>query len=183
MLVGVCAELDAAVVDLANVLLQEGKWPSDWQSSLLIPLLKSGKKEADPSSYRGISIGDHMSKVVAGLLERRLRSYLRNTGHAFREQFGFQPARSCMDALLVLTSSLHERISRNKQTFVAFVDFSNAFPTVWRSGLLPNLQQTGIGDSKVFRLMETHWRACTARSRTVCCSMARSQVSLSKSRG
>ena len=55
-----------------NQILAKGIYPNKWNNSNLIPLFKSGDC-TDPADYRGISIGNPISKIFAKCLNARLQ--------------------------------------------------------------------------------------------------------------
>ena len=60
------------------------------------------------------------------------------------EQNGFMKERSTVDQLLSLTSIVDSKLTKNAETFAAFIDFKNAYGTVNRSLLWSRLAEMGI---------------------------------------
>lgn len=112
--------------------------PTPWNLSLLSPLYKGGKKKrADPSSYRGIYLCSAFSKLFEGLLLSRLTQFTERKNTLTQNQLGTRPSRQAHDAIYCLLSNIQfNQIHVKKPTYVAFLDYTTAFPSVHRERLL-----------------------------------------------
>ena len=57
---------------------------------------------------------------------------------------GFRPNMRTSSNLFVLKTLVDKRFHKNEKLYCCFVDFSKAFDTVWRKGLLAKLKTFGI---------------------------------------
>ena len=60
------------------------------------------------------------------------------------QQGGFRENRGCIDQLTVLYKIVEKRLSLDKTTIIAFIDFRKAFDKVWRDGLLWKMNELGV---------------------------------------
>ena len=75
------------MTDLCNAILVEGKIPSDWKESILVPVFKGKGDPMECGSYRAIKLLEHAMKVVERVLEKRIRDQV----NINEMQFGFRP--------------------------------------------------------------------------------------------
>ena len=97
----------------------EGHVPQEWITSVIMPI---PKPKTDPLTYRPISLISVPCKIYAGILNKRLSTWLERNDILAEEQNGFRKNRSCVDHLHALTSIVKNRKIRKKDTFVCFID-------------------------------------------------------------
>ena len=100
---------------------------------IIVPLHK-GEDAADIGKYRGVTLGSHLRKLFCQILKSRLEIVERG-GILGEAQGGFRRDRQTIGQLFVLNSVIQLRRSRGKKTWLAFLDLSKAFPSVWWEGL------------------------------------------------
>ena len=100
------------------------------------------------SNYRGIALGSCVAKVLTRLLSKRLSAYAEEE-ILTEAQGGFRSERRCADQILILRGVCELRRKEKKGTYVAFLDVSKAYDTVWREGLWKKMEQYGIEDKFV----------------------------------
>ena len=79
---GVVVEMMAAggdlpvewMTDLCNSIIAEGRIPTDWPKSTLVPLYKGKGDPLECGSYRAIKLLEQRMKVMERVLEQRVRS-------------------------------------------------------------------------------------------------------------
>ena len=64
-------------------------------------------------------------------------------------QGGFRSERRCADQILILRGVCELRRKEKKGTYMAFLDVSKAYDTVWREGLWRKMQQYGVEEKFV----------------------------------
>ena len=131
-----------SLTQLLNIALDEECVPSDWRKSYVVPLFKSGDTEV-ASNYRGIALGSCVAKVFTRCLTRRLGEFAEER-ILTEAQGGFRGKRSCADQILVLRGVCELRRRRRKGTYLAFLDVSKAYDTVWREGLWEKMRRYGV---------------------------------------
>ena len=53
------------LLSVLNNIWLSGNFPSSWRTSTVIPVLKPGKQESDPGSYRPIALTSCICKIMA----------------------------------------------------------------------------------------------------------------------
>ena len=59
------------ILNLLNSVYNEGIYPDEWSSAIIVPIFKKGDK-SNPSNYRGISLLNILSKIYTAILNERL---------------------------------------------------------------------------------------------------------------
>ena len=83
---------------LFNKIWQSNKMPEEWRKSTLVPLYKNKGDIQDCSNYRGIKLISHTMKLWEKVIEYCLREHAKIA----KNQFGFMPGRSTMEAIHIL---------------------------------------------------------------------------------
>ena len=113
---------------------------------LLQPIYKGHSKDkTDPASYRGISLNDTLAKLFEGLLITRLTTHTELLNTLIDSQLGTNPHTQTHDAIYSFFAIIqHNKYTLDKPTYVAFVDYSTAWPSVHRDGLSSTLLKNDI---------------------------------------
>lgn len=77
-------------------------------------------------------------------------------------QAGFRKGFSTLDNILVLQFLTHTLINSKKKLLCAFVDFKQAFDTVWRGGLWYKLLKSGI-NGKCFTYIKNMYKGIKSK--------------------
>ena len=64
------------LLDVLNDIWISSNFPESWRTSTIIPVLKAGKDESDPSSYRPIALTSCICKIMERMINDRLVWYL-----------------------------------------------------------------------------------------------------------
>ena len=118
-----------------NCVLNTGLIPKSWLEGVIFPIYKNKGDPKDPSNYRPITILSCMGKFFTSVLNQRLTIFLEENDIIEQNQAGFRKGYSCADHLFTLHSLFELLKKRKMKLFTAFIDFSQAFDSVWRSGL------------------------------------------------
>ena len=94
---------------LFNACFNLGVVPSQWNKSIICPILKPGKDSRDPYSYRSISLMSTVAKLFNSVLNNRLVKCLNQKDILYDEQNGFRKYRSCLDHIYSLCTILRNR--------------------------------------------------------------------------
>jgi hypothetical protein len=132
--------MNESLWQLCSAVFDREQVPSTWMKAVKVPLKKkgSGKYFED---YRGITLLSVVGKVFGIVIETRLREYCESAGILVDNQFGFRKGRASRDALYVLSEIVNRK---DRVNYVAFIDISKAYPSVWRDGLWWKLKKAGI---------------------------------------
>jgi len=103
-------------------------------------------------SYRGISLLSVPGKVLCSVITQRINRHLEE---GYREtQHGFRKGKSTVDAIFVLRQTIEKCYEWNIDCYNLFVDFQQAFDSVYRKGLWLLLRSTGI-PCKLINILES----------------------------
>ena len=162
MLLGGGKVLWRRLTAILNACWEEEYIPADWMEGIVIPLHKGGDSK-DIGNYREITLGSHVGKVFCAVLNARLAKVMESS--ILREaQGGFRKNRRTTDQIFVVNGIGQARRSQGKKTWMAFLDFKKAFPSVWREGLWRKMKRYGI-DGKFLRVCENLYRDVGAKVR------------------
>lgn len=128
-----------AVVQLmyiVNAMLKFSYFLSQWKTGSVIPILKPGKINTDPNSYRPISLLTTLSKLVEKIILKRFVDYENKNNILIDEQFGFRTKHSTTQQVTRITNDISINFNLNKVTVMLLLDIEKAFDRVWIDGLL-----------------------------------------------
>jgi len=116
-----------------------------FSSTTHIQRTQLGKDKTDPASYRGIYLNDTLAKLFEGLLISRLTTHTELLNTLTHNQLGTKPNTQTHDAIYSLFAIVqHNKYPLEKPTYVAFIDYSTAYPSVHRDGLSSTLLKNDI---------------------------------------
>ena len=120
--------------------------PTDWQLYLMQPIYKGHDKDkTDPASYRGIHRNDTLAKLFEGLLLALLTTQTELDNTLTSNQLGTKSSIQTHDAICSLLSTIqYNKYALQKPIYVAFLDYSTAFPSVRRDRMSSILLHNGI---------------------------------------
>ena len=123
---------------LFSTSLQFSAIPSEWKVHCITPVYKSGDRSL-VDNYRSISLLCIVSKVLERLVYDQVLEFIFDS--LSLSQFGFLPARSTLQQLLVFMSDLYDNLKSKEPTDVLYlhVDFRKAFDSVRHDVLLQKL--------------------------------------------
>jgi len=78
------------LTELFNVIFRTIRMPTEWRTSIIIPLYKDKGDIQDYNNYRGIKLLNHTMKLWEQVIEGRLRKDI----SIAKNQFGLMPGRS-----------------------------------------------------------------------------------------
>ena len=97
---------------------------------------------------RGIVLGSCVAKVLVKLLSRRLGTFAEEE-ILTETQGGFRSERRCADQILTFRSVCELRRKENKGPYMAFLDISKGYDTVWHEVLRRKIPQYGVDEKFV----------------------------------
>lgn len=138
--------------------------PEDWGKAIITPIYKKGDK-SDCKNYRGISLLSVPGKVFTKVLQRRMKCYVEEA--VAEEQAGFRPGRGTVDQLFTIRQIAEKYIEHNQPCYFNFIDFKQAFDSIWQEGLWQSLRAHGIPE-KMIRLIKSIYDKAMAAVRHDC---------------
>ena len=124
----------------------EGIYPNEWKTSVLIPVPKPGKPLSRIDSYRPIALTSAIGKLFERIIRERLNWALESRRQLSSMQFGFRPKRGTIDYMLKLTDNIHEALEKKLILIAVFIDIEKAFDRVWREGMTTKLFMKEVGN-------------------------------------
>lgn len=128
---------------IINVSFKTGIIPTDWKTSKITPVFKSGSKQS-MDNYRPISILPICSKIFEKCFCRQLTDYLENLNLLSNFQFGFRKKRNTELAATLFMDSIRRNMDRGELTGSIFIDLSKAFDSLSHAQIIECLPSYGI---------------------------------------
>ena len=133
-----------SLLRLFNLLLKYGFCPDDWKQATIVPLLKTGKNNQDPASYRPISLTSVLGKCFERIVKNRLNWHLEQFNLIPQNQAGFRRGCSTHDHIWNLENTIKTGFNNNMDTHCVFLDIAKAYDSVWIPGLLLKLSKCKV---------------------------------------
>jgi exonuclease III len=143
--------LVTALHELFQKIHQEEEVPNDWGKAIITPIFKKGDK-SDCKNYRGISLLSVPGKVFTKVLQRRMKSCVERA--LAEEQAGFRPGRGTTDQIFTIRQITEKYLEHNKPCYFNFIDFKQAFDSIWQEGLWQCMRMHGVQE-KLIRLIKS----------------------------
>lgn len=139
------------LLDIYNDFWTLGLFPPSWSHSTLIPICKKGKPRSSPSSYRPISLTDHLSKIFERMILNRLSWSLETNSQLSSIQCGFRPGRSTLNHLVGFEKDIRNAFAAGQHLIALSLDLQNAFDRVSRELIITRLLSLGyVGNILIF---------------------------------
>ena len=94
-----------------------------------------------------------LGKLFNSVINSRLYAFIEKNKIIPQEQIGFKRNHRTADHIFIIKNLLEYYKKRRKALFLCFVDFKQAFDTVWHTGLLYKLAECGIS-SRVYKIIK-----------------------------
>ena len=132
--------------------------PQDWKKAIIIPIHKKGDRKECGNS-RGISLlsvpGKVLTRVILNRIGKIIDERLRDN------QCGFRPGRGCSDQIFTLRQLIEKNREFGRDIYISFIDFSQAYDSVWREGMWELLGKYGV-DHKLIRILKNLYEGIMA---------------------
>ena len=128
--------------------MDSGIYPNEWKIDLIKPIHKKDVTSKE-TNYRGISLSSCVGKFFNNLILNRLSKSFEELDLFYPHLMGFRPGMRTSNNIFVLD----KQFKKGKNLYCCFVDFSKAFDTIWRKGLLAKIKSYGI----VGKILNTYW--------------------------
>lgn len=129
---------------LFNIVFDTGLLPDSWLLGNILPIYKNKGDIRNPENYRPITLLSCLGKLFTAVINNRLNKFSRERHLINDSQAGFRTGFSTADNIFIINSLIDILRSRSKKLFCAFIDFKQAFDTVWREGLWYKLETYNI---------------------------------------
>ena len=125
-------------VKLFNMIFDTGIILENWTIGNIKPIYKNKGDPKQPENYRPITLVSCFGKLFTSVINSRLTKYAESHDLITSSQAGFRKHYSTIDNLFIVKSLIDIVRSSKKKLYCCFVDFKQAFDTVWREGLGQN---------------------------------------------
>ena len=129
---------------LFNVIFESGLIPENWSVGTIKPIFKNKGDPKLPENYRPITIISCFGKLFTSVINRRLNKYAEEVELIEACQAGFRKNHSTTDNIFIIKSLIDIAKSRKDNLYCCFIDFKQAFDTVWRDQLWQKLAKHHI---------------------------------------
>ena len=128
------------LTNLFNIIMKSKQMPNQWRKSTLIPLFKNKGDIQNCANYRGIKLMCHTMKLWERVIETRLRQET----NIMKNQFGFMPGRSTMEAIHILRRLCEHFNDKKQNLHMIFIDLEKAYDRVDRDVRWRVLEKRGV---------------------------------------
>ena len=112
---------------MLNSFFKNSYFPEEWNTSIIIPIVKPGKNPACPTSYRPIALTSCFCKIMERLLNERLMEHLESKGILNKVQSGCRRNRSTIDNLVRLEDSIRTAFAKKEHFIGIFIDLERSY--------------------------------------------------------
>ena len=130
--------------ELAQIYQQiynEGVWPKNFLKTVMIPIEKK-IGATDCSDFRTICLICHASKIVLGILKKRITS--KANEYLGEDQYGFRKGSGTREAIAAMRIICKRSLEHDQEVNICFVDFKKAFDLIRRDKLMEILKKIGV---------------------------------------
>ena len=128
---------------LFNLVFDTAIIPECWSVGVIKPIYKKGDPEL-PQNYRPITILSCLGKLFTSVINNRLKEYAEQVELIESCQAGLRKNHSTADNIFIIKSLIDIAKANKSKLFGCFIDFKQAFDTVWRTGLWQKLGNNEI---------------------------------------
>lgn len=136
------------LTDIFNLSLQMTDIPTIWKEATVLPLFKGGN-QADPNSYRPISILLCVYKVIEKIVNKQLTGYMDMYGTLSGLQSGFRSGHSCVTSTLKVLKDITSALDAKQHCAAIFINLAKAFDAVDHSILLHRLSSIMVSNDSL----------------------------------
>jgi hypothetical protein len=144
---------------------------------MIILIIKPGKEESDEvSKFRPISLLDIGGKVLEKILINRINHHVFSRGHMNKNQFGFRPQKSTIDAAMAIKDFVQEVLAAGEVIALVSLYVQGAFDAAWWPGILKELRECRR-PKNIYELTRSYF---TQRTATLSTNGLRTEKEISK---
>ncbi|MEW8547740.1 MAG: reverse transcriptase domain-containing protein, partial [Candidatus Thiodiazotropha sp.] len=142
---------------LFNIIFETGLIPESWSVGTIKPIFKNKGDPKSPENYRPITILSCFGKLFTSVVNKRLNKYAEEVELIEDCQAGFRKNHSTTDNIFIIKSLIDIAKSSKTNLHCCFIDFKQAFDTVWRDHLWQKLAKHRI-NGKCLTLLQNMYK-------------------------
>ena len=139
---------------LFNISIKLGRFPTCWKTSSVVPVPNSSKHN-EVANYRPVSLLPVVSKLLERHIHRAITTHLNEIRPLSNKQWGFQPGKSTVTALLAVTHDWFKALESRHNVCSVFLDLRKAFDSVPHRLLLEKLNTYAL-DSHILSWLHSY---------------------------
>ena len=141
-----CNLMTPMYTKLFNLIFENGLIPESWPVGTIKPIYKNKGDPKLPENYRPITILSCLGKLFTAIINKRLNKFSEENELIEPCHAGFRKQYSTSDNIFIIKSLIDiMKTDKNKSKLLrCFVEFKQAFDSVWRERLWEKLQQHKI---------------------------------------
>jgi hypothetical protein len=126
-----------SVTELYNKCLKYGVFPERWKKAKIISITKPDTHNSkDITKYRPISLLSLGGKILEKALINRINHHIHSTEFLNKNQYGFIPQTSTIDAIMAVKEFVQDGFSKGEITVIVSLDVEGAFNSAWAPSVL-----------------------------------------------
>jgi len=139
------------LLNIYNLIWENGICPSTWKQAIIIPIPKPGKDHTNRNNYRPIALTSCVCKTLERMINTRLVWYLEKNNLLTVYQSGFRKHRNTVDHLIRLETKIRQSFIKHEHNVSIFFDLEKAYDTTWKFGIMRDLRDLGLmGNLPIF---------------------------------
>ena len=153
------------LLDIFNRMFNQGFVPTQWKSSIIIPIPKTIDNPNKISNWRPIKLLAACQKLFTTMIKNKMADYFRNLNLISDNLYGFRSNRSIHQVLFILNSKFKEIYSNKnhlKEMFILTLDINKAYDCINRQLLMKKIKAYGI-DGKLYSIINELNKDTTTR--------------------
>ena len=154
MLKHTATSIAPSLAKLFNISIKLGRFPTCWKTSSVVPVPKSSKHN-EVANYRPISLLPVVSKLLERHIHQAITTHLNEIRPLSNKQWGFQPGKSTVTALLAVTHDWLKALESRHNVCSVFLDLRKAFDSVPHRLLLEKLNTYAL-DSRILSWLHSY---------------------------
>jgi hypothetical protein len=132
------------ITAIYNSCLKQGIFPTEWKKAKIIPIIKPSKERSyEVSKFCTISLLNIGGKVLETLMINRINHHIHTIEYLNKNQYGFRPQTSTIDAIMALKEYAEEGFSSGEVTVLVSLDVEGTFNSAWWPSILKGLKDSG----------------------------------------
>ena len=144
MLKATASEIAPSITALFNLSIRCNRPPRQWKKSHVVPIPKQKSNAPTVADFRPISLLPVLSKLLEKHFHWLISDHISQFSPLSKTQWGFQPGKSTVQALLVTIDNWLQYLERGCDVGAVFFDFKKAFDSVPHIPLITKLQQLNL---------------------------------------